>query len=147
MNYDKCYFVCMFVLNYVYCENYCMVEILCVNIIICNSVGYYQMSGKFYVSFYVHWKSVILLSNMPVYCISYNMTLPGLTPTILVSQTWDKLKNFWNVLEKKFQLWYRYQSWTLVSVLDTQTWFWLFYIPYARHYNPRFVYFLPTFWS
>ena len=21
------------------------------------------------------------------------------------------------------------------------------YLPYARHYNPRFVYFLPTFWS
>jgi hypothetical protein len=21
------------------------------------------------------------------------------------------------------------------------------YVPYARHYNPRFVYFLPTFWS
>ena len=23
----------------------------------------------------------------------------------------------------------------------------LYYIPYARHYNPRFVYFLPTFWK
>ena len=25
--------------------------------------------------------------------------------------------------------------------------FWVHYVPYERYYNPRFAYFLPTFWE
>ena len=43
-------------------------------------------------------------------------------------------------------------SWSLYysrkeTLMQTCTRLQVFVLPYARHYNPRFLYFLPTFWS
>ena len=48
---------------------------------------------------------------------------------LLLFQLWEKVHDFENERD---------------NGITTQI---LTYLPYARHYNPRFVYFLPTFWS
>jgi hypothetical protein len=63
---------------------------------------------------------------------------------------WFTLWNGWPCSPRKHRLYLpMWSNWKLV-VKETHTYYspiFNIHIPYARHYNPRFVYFLPTFWK
>ena len=58
---------------------------------------------------------------------------------------WNHMNIFWHdiILSKQ----YNRNAYTHGLLERDAIAFHFFRIPYARHYNPRFVYFLPTFWS
>ena len=103
---------------------------------VCLILGHPRKMNEWINDFYI----LIPEDGLRLYWIHYRYAIINAKKTLNISFSYDY--NIFNVSKDYYYLSCLFKRCTYVN--ENSRWF---RIPYSRHYNPRFVYFLPTFWT